>query len=148
MIALNFYIKYRIFDTFCNSLFKKQFQLISPIFRGFSTIYLAKQSTSSDQFAIKKIYAHSQLEVSRIRREIYAHQAFGDHEHLMKILGVYRERYGESGASVFFLVMDFCQVCFMNAEIVFKVEKIRFKFKKVLDGKRSFWIRKEFVTEF
>ncbi|KAI6177645.1 Protein kinase domain-containing protein [Aphelenchoides bicaudatus] len=74
---------------------------------GFSTIYLARRSESTDKYAIKKIYAHSQLEVSRIRREIYAHQAFGDHAHLMKVLGVYRERYGDGGASVFFLVMEF-----------------------------------------
>ncbi|KAI6215315.1 Protein kinase domain-containing protein [Aphelenchoides besseyi] len=74
---------------------------------GFSTIYLAKKSGSSDEFAIKKIYAHSQLEVSRVRREVYSHDAFGDHEHLMKVLGVYRERFGEE-ASVFYLVMNYC----------------------------------------
>ncbi|KAI6240105.1 Protein kinase domain-containing protein [Aphelenchoides fujianensis] len=74
---------------------------------GFSTIYSARRSGSSEKFAIKKIYAHSQLEVSRIRREIFAHQTFGDHENLMNVLGVYRERYRED-ASIFYLVMDYC----------------------------------------
>ncbi|CAD5217537.1 unnamed protein product [Bursaphelenchus okinawaensis] len=74
---------------------------------GFSTIYLAKNRLNNEKYAMKKIYAHSQLEVSRIRREIYAHYAFGEHDHLMKIHGVYREKYGE-GSCLFWLVMDYC----------------------------------------
>ncbi|CAD5222291.1 unnamed protein product [Bursaphelenchus xylophilus] len=74
---------------------------------GFSNIYLARNILNKQKYAMKKIYAHSQLEVSRIRREIYAHYAFGEHEHLMKIHGVYREKYGE-GSYLFWLVMDYC----------------------------------------
>ena len=90
-------------------------------FSGFATIYLANRiapSASRERFAIKKIYAHSQLEISRVRREIYAHHKFGAHPLMMEILGVLRERSiatadggggGSGGSALFFLVMNYCE---------------------------------------